>query len=344
MVRRDAVMSGRSKQERAAAILDAAPLRGLIRRMPSWRGVLVLNYHRIGRQTDSVWNRSLWSATAEGLDEQVAYLARHADILGPDDLAPETLERRGRHVLLTFDDGYRDNFDLALPVLRSRGVRALFFVVTGFMDHGTTAWWDEIAWMIHTAAAGRTVPAGAGVLDDVIRADGDVEPVIQALTARYKELPGHATNAYLDHLGEGLGTGRCPGDPEHWMTWDMAREMQSAGMGIGGHTMTHPLLARLPVDQQRAEVRGCATRLRQELGGRMRWFSYPVGSRSSFTPETQRVVEDEGVELAFSFYGGLGRRTTEHHLDVRRANVGPNRTQSLLQATVGLPGLFARVS
>jgi len=304
----------------------------------------VLNYHRIGQQTGSVWNRALWSATPEGLDEQVAYLSRHADILGPEDLARETLERRGRHVLLTFDDGYRDNFELAFPVLRSRGVRALFFIVTGFMDHGTTAWWDEIAWMVHTADPRRPVPAGAGVTDDVMRAEGDAEPLTQALTARYKELPGHATNAYLDHLGEAFRTARCPDAPEHWMTWDMAREMQTAGMGVGGHTVTHPLLARLPVDQQRAEIRGCAERLREELGGPMRWFSYPVGSRSSFTPETQRIVEAEGVELAFSFYGGLGRRTVEHPLDVRRTNVGLNMTQPLLQATVGLPGLFARTS
>lgn len=337
-------MRGRSKQERAAAILDLAALRGLIRRLPSWRGVLVLNYHRVGRSTGSVWDHRLWSATTEALDEQVAYLARHADLVGPDDLARETMDRRGRHVLLTFDDGYRDNFELALPVLRSRGVRALFFVVTGFMDHGTTAWWDEIAWMVHTAHPARPVPAGAGVQGDVMRTADDADSVIQTLVARYKELPGNATDAYLDHLGASLDTGRCPANLDHWMTWAMAREMQTAGMGIGGHTVTHPVLARLPIDEQRAEIQGCAERLRQELGGRMRWFSYPVGSRASFTPETEHILETEGVELAFSFYGGLGRRTLDHPLDVRRVHVGPHLTQPLLQATVGLPRLFARTS
>lgn len=334
----------RSKQERVAAVLDMAPLRGLLRHLPSWRGVLVLNYHRIGDPEASVWDHALYSATAEALDLQVAYLARHTELLGPEHLDGAAREPRGRHVLLTFDDGYRDNYELAFPVLGAHGAKALFFVIAGFMDEGTTAWWDEIAWMLHTGDRSRPIPAGEGLQATMAREPGDAERVIQALVARYKTLEGDQTDAYLNHLGRALGTGRCPDDPGHWMTWDMAREMQRAGMGIGGHTMTHPVLARLPVEEQRQEIRGCAERLREELGEPMRWFSYPVGGRTSFTPETQRLVADAGAQLAFSFYGGVGRLTTERSLDVRRINVGPTMTQPILQATVGLPRLFARTS
>ncbi len=337
-------MPRRSKRERLAAGLDARPVRHLHGLVPSWPGVLVLNYHRVGRSEASPWDHTLWSATPEQLDAQLACLVRDAEVVGPEDLAPGAFEGHGRRVLVTFDDGYRDNFELALPILRSHGVRGLFFLATEFLDRSTVVWWDEIAWMLHTADPGRSVPAGAGLPGPVHRFPGDAESAAQCLIRRYKELPGHATNAYLDHLGEALGTGRCTEDPDHWMTWEMAREMQSAGMGIGGHTVTHPMLARLPVEEQRAEIHGCAERLRQELGGPMRWFSYPVGSRDSFSPATERLVEAEDVELAFSFYGGTGRLAPERAFDVRRVDIGAHITPPLLRATLALPRLFARES
>lgn len=331
----------RSKQQRAATLLDIRPLRHA-RQLTTWRGVLVLNYHRIGRAAGSPWDHTLWSSSAEDFDDQVREIARNADVIGPGDLTPELTHGRGRRVLLTFDDGYRDNHELALPILRAHGVPALFFVVSGFVDRGTTAWWDEIAWMVHSAAPDRSIRAGASLDADIARTPGDGEQVVRELIARYKELPGSATNDYLDHLGDVLETGRCHGDQGHWMTWDMVREMQAAGMGVGGHTVTHPVLARLPVAEQRAEIHGCAARLEEELGGPMRWFSYPVGARSSFTLETQAIVRETGAELAFSFYGGVGQPYGQRLFDVRRIHVGPSMALPLLQATVAFPRLFAR--
>jgi peptidoglycan/xylan/chitin deacetylase (PgdA/CDA1 family) len=105
------------------------------------------------------------------------------------------------------------------------------------------------------------------------------------------------------------------------MTWDMARELHAAGMSIGGHTVTHPVLARLPAERQREEIEGCARRLREELGVAMRWFAYPVGARDTFTPLTQRLLRDCGVELAFSYYGGFARPSRWNPLDVPRVHV-----------------------
>lgn len=331
--------SKRSKRETAASLLNRTPLRQLLQHTPSWQGVLVLNYHRIGDPGKSPWNRELWSATADALESQVAHLARHTDLISPEDLSPSLDTPRGRHVMLTFDDGYRDNYELALPILRAHGAKALFFIVPGFIDNGTTAWWDEIAWMVHSS----DVPA-EGVLPfaQAKSFDGGDERVIRALVQRYKELPGAMTDSYLNGLAERLGTGRCPGRTDHWISWDMAREMRAAGMGIGGHTMTHPVLAQLPPEQQRAEVDACGRRLEEELKEPMRWFSYPVGSRASFTADTERIVEDAGVEIAFSFYGGLARLTAGRRMDVRRMHMGPHVTVPLLRATLGFPRIFAR--
>ena len=332
----------RSKSERAAAALDGRWARALLARLPAWRGVLVLNYHRIGDPTGQPFNRELWSATATGFDEHVAFLSRHADVVGPGDLPSLAARRRGRHVMLTFDDGYRDNYELAYPLLRRHGLTATFFLATGFLDRPHVAWWDEIAWMVRHAE--RDELAGGRWLPGVTPLRSTEERAVTTLVERFKTLPGEQTEEFLDWIAEGTGTGRC--GAEHaagmWLTWEEVREMRAGGMTIGGHTVAHPVLARLTTAEQEREITGCARRLHEELGEEMRWFSYPVGSRDSFAAETRTILRATGVALAFSFYGGHARFGTWDPLDVPRVYVGMGLDRRLLHAMVRAPALFAR--
>jgi peptidoglycan/xylan/chitin deacetylase (PgdA/CDA1 family) len=128
------------------------------------------------------------------------------------------------------------------------------------------------------------------------------------------------------------------------MTWRMARQLLAAGMTVGGHTVSHPILARLDEDAQRAEVLVCRARLEAELGIPMRWFSYPNGDLSSFDARTRAIVREAGVELAFSFEGGFvrhGARWDPYALP--RIAVGPRTAGAAFAATVTLPQVFGGV-
>jgi peptidoglycan/xylan/chitin deacetylase (PgdA/CDA1 family) len=329
-----------SRAQRLAGVLDFAPLRGLLARIPTWKGVLVLNYHRIGDPEGQPWDPALWSVTAEQFDDQLAVLSREADVIGPQDLAAVT--GKGRHVMLTFDDGYRDNYELAFPLLQSHGLTATFFLATGFLDEPHVAWWDEIAWMTRRASNAE-VPAGEWLDDSVRLQDGASDSAGAQLVAVYKRLPEERTEPYLRFLADATGAGRCgPREAaEMWMTWDMAREMRDAGMTLGGHTVTHPLLGNISPARQEEEITTCARRLREELGEPMRWFAYPVGSPDAFTSTTKDILRREGVEHAFSFYGGYVAGTLTDPFDFPRIHVGPVMDRVRLRATLRLPQLFA---
>src|SRR5947207_3272621 len=135
-------LSSPAMRGRVARALTAGSLGRLFQRLGAWRGVLVMNHHRIGDPESSPFDRSLFSSTADSFDGQVRFLAREADVIVPSELEEALKSGRGRHVMLTFDDGYRDNYEIAFPILRSHGVRACFFVATGFLDDGGLAWWD----------------------------------------------------------------------------------------------------------------------------------------------------------------------------------------------------------
>jgi hypothetical protein len=171
----------------------------------------------------------------------------------------------------------------------------------------------------------------------------DRERAVRTLLRTYKALPGSETGRYIDFLSEATGSGRYRGGagPELWMTWDMVREMRAAGMCIGGHTVNHPVLARLPAEEQDAEVLGCKERFEAELGEPMRYFSYPVGGPSAFNEDTRRCLEARGVELAFSYYGSFIRFAGWDSYDVPRVAVEQCTTPGDLAALMALPQLLA---
>src|SRR5690606_3050624 len=142
------------KKRTAARMLSRTGLGRLFAALMPSSGILILNYHRIGDGSASPYDRELFSADAEAFDAQVARLARDCDVISPADIE-SVAGRRGRHVLLTFDDGYLDNYDTAFPILRRHGVQATFFIATGYIDRPRLPWWDEIAWLLRSTAAAR---------------------------------------------------------------------------------------------------------------------------------------------------------------------------------------------
>jgi glycosyltransferase involved in cell wall biosynthesis/peptidoglycan/xylan/chitin deacetylase (PgdA/CDA1 family) len=330
------------KHRRAAWLIDRSGLGGVLRSLPAWRGTLVLNYHRIARSGEVAHDRGVVSASPEEFLDQMRYLRRHFEVVGPEELVRHP-ERPGKRVLITFDDGYRDNFELALPILEDQGVRATFFLTTGFLDDPRLSWWDEIAWMVRNSPK-RGFTGGHPLPEPLIFDEPHRDAAVAVVLKHYKQLRPGASEVFLDHVAEATGTGR--GDRRDaigmWMTWDMARQMRDAGMVLGGHTVNHPVLARLTPESQRQEVEGCRARLAAELSQPMDWFSYPVGERGSFDAVTRNALQQAGVRAAFSFYGGFQRIQGWDPFDVPRSAVMATMTRAQVRALPVLPQVFAR--
>src|SRR6185437_9715531 len=140
-----------SKRDRLAGWLAASGLLRLAEYLPQRECLVVVNYHRVGDREATPYDPGVYSATPELFEEQIRFLRRR--------LRPVTLEeaaaflagrlRLGRAgVLVTFDDGYLDNYTTAFPLLRRHGVPAVFFLPTAFIGTGRLAWWDAIAYLV----------------------------------------------------------------------------------------------------------------------------------------------------------------------------------------------------
>ncbi|HRA46528.1 MAG TPA: polysaccharide deacetylase family protein [Thermomicrobiales bacterium] len=313
------------------------------RNAPFGDGILVFNYHRIGTASESEFDRDVFSTTADQFDEQMDFLKRNFDVISPHDLPAARRQGKGRYVLITFDDGYIDNYHTAFPILKRHGLPATFFIPTGFIDRRDLSWWDTIAWMIRHSDA-RQIPA-SDWFEAPLPMTGDArEFAIRQALKTYKRLPGRDTDNYVSFLAEATGHATLPthlGD-DLWMSWNNIRELRLAGMTIGGHTVNHPLLARLTSTEQIAEIRGSRERLQEMLGAAPKAFAYPVGKPDTFTTITRAILLSTGFEYAFSFYGGYQNLIDIDLLDIRRVNVGRRTSQSLFEMLSSMPSVFAR--
>ena len=309
----------RSKRELAALGLEATGLRSLLSHLRIWRGALTLNYHRIGYAELSPFDPELFSATPEDFEKQVRFLSAWCDVIAPDELETARRQRRGRFALITFDDGYVDNFTHALPILKAHGTHATFFLATGLLDRPRVPWWDEIAWM--TRISDRMTISGEPWLPAPLELDPDRPgAALSRLNQLYHRLPSALREPYLDFLGEATGRGRCGVEEARdlWMTWEMVRELRAAGMALGGHTDEHVLLSEHSSERQRRELETCLRRIQDNVGVRPDAISYPYGSPASFDRTTRMCLEQAGIQHAFSYYGGYRRFNEWDPYDIPR--------------------------
>ena len=327
------------KRTLLANVLQSSGANLVLARAPLWNGLTVLNYHRIGEPGNSPFDPGLFSATPAQFAAQVRFLTQNFDVIGASDLA-DWQNRRGRFVMITFDDGYLDNYEAAYPILRAFGATGVFFLTSGFLDEGRIAWWDEISWMVRSSHL-KQLSSNPWTISELTLPDADRQPVLDRLLRTYKSLPGRKTGEFLEFLADALGTGRHPGDRSVWMDWPQVREMHAHGMQFGGHTVTHPVLSNLSRAEQEYEVRECRERIKAELGRPIPTFSYPVGQQDSFNATTQSCLREAGYEWAFSYYGGFNRRGQVNPFDVRRVAIESHTSWAMFRSVACLPHLFA---
>lgn len=213
-------------------------------------------------------------------------------------------------VVITFDDGYASNHELAYPILREFDLHATIFVTTGFLDGDDLLWFQRV-----DLALGRTRKE---LFDWKINGKklrlylGTRELRQQSLVRlmpELKELLDTDLLGEVDRLEQALevNTPSIEDLPKSLrpMTWDMACDMALSGhVDIGGHTHTHPILARCDSLAMRTEISTCRDRIRAEIGDLPAAFSYPNGGSDDFTRETLLLVREAGFKAACTTVSG----------------------------------------
>lgn len=219
-------------------------------------------------------------------------------------LADGTLPARA--ACITFDDGYLNNYELAAPILEDSNVPATFFVASGAVDTGIM--WNDLVIETFSRSSDRpTLDSDVGLalpqLDQWVNS-AIVGNVLAEL--KYKPLDERwniAQRLYNTNVGGKL--------PRLMMTRDMVCDLQNRGFDIGGHTVNHPILQKLPDDCARQEIENSLKWIEDVTGRRPVTFAYPNGKPGiDFSERHTRMVAEAGCSAAFSTDWSLGKNTS----------------------------------
>jgi peptidoglycan/xylan/chitin deacetylase (PgdA/CDA1 family) len=274
---------------------------------PFSRCLSILVYHRVVAEPDPLAPDEVCAAE---FDWQLDVLKRWFTVL-PLEEAAASLSRGTlpvRSACVTFDDGYADNVTVALPVLLRRKVPATFFVATSFLDGGRM-WNDSVIETVRRAR-GDTLDARFIGLDSLAISTPELRRrAIERLLEALKYLPLEERQRRVETLA-GKVAAALPSDL--MMTTEQLRRLRGSGMGIGAHTVTHPILANLDSKRASSEIRESKRRLEEITGGPVRVFAYPNGKPGrDYGREHVGMVRELGFEAAVSTAWGVARAASD---------------------------------
>lgn len=284
-------------------------------------GLAVVTYHGIlptgYKLVDSALDGNL--ITADAFRGQLHVLKKNYNVISPEDMLAWSEQQRelpSRAVLLTCDDGLLNNLTEMLPILQQEGLRCLFFVTGASAEPSNGAersvlWHEELFLIFLRAPSGRFEVACEGI--EIGGGLGAPEQRRAVWWGSVKQLSQHdqeSRKLFLRaarlHFGRNDSLNLTPISRRRFglMTLSELRELVSAGMTIGAHTLSHPMLSQLPQELARAEITQSRDCLEAALQQRIWALAYPFGDPESVTPQVLAMAKEAGYTAAFLNYGG----------------------------------------
>lgn len=300
----------------------------------------VLIFHRVLAEPDPLFPGEV---DRRRFDELMGWIAQWFNVLPLEQAIVSLKQGRipARAAAITFDDGYADNWLNAVPILQKHGLHATFFIATGFLDGGRM-WNDTLIESVRGARVDTIDLSWLGKSALPLGSIAEKRAALEVLIPAIKHMAAADREAAVARVAE-----CCAADLpiDLMLTSAQLLAIRSAGMGVGAHTVNHPILARLDAASARREIAESRAMLEDRLGERIGLFAYPNGKPGQdYLPEHVAMVRELGFDAAVSTnWGASGAGADEFQLrrftpwDRSRTKFGARMLQNLRTAPESTP-------
>ncbi len=262
--------------------------------------LVVLNYHNFSDYSNYAIRRGslLSSGHQANFEKQAKWLKKHFKFVTPTNFYEHSTDK-GLMVFLTFDDGYKDNVEIALPILDKYNLLAAFFIVSNIPDSNQWLWHDKIRYLVSTTM---------------------LESAKSELALKNLNLGKEPDPVFLKEVKDLEST-----LPHHrlMMNWDEIQLLKQRGFIIGSHTHTHSPLKFLSPEKRIEEMDLSRQTMASKLNGDISFFAYPNGL---YDDDCHSLMREYGVKYAFTTNLGFNRQN-ESPLEIKR--IGINASDSI---------------
>ena len=280
---------------------------------------LILIYHRVNPYRNPFMIDVKHPSSFEG---HVRFLRRTFNVLSLDEVMDRL--RKGepvpkKTVVITFDDGYEDNYSYAYPILKKYAVPATVFLTAGNIERRETLWFDKVLTAFEKTGVSSLHVPGTDIsfssLEDRKRRVSSACRLLSFL----KRLPNEDRLTMVEEITERLDV-RSVGRTSHQLlNWEQVREMAENGISFGSHTMTHPILSTITSDEVREEIMESKQLIEDRIDRPVRFFAYPNGRVQDYSAEAPLILKDAGYEAALTTERG-GNFTDSDPFGLKRLN------------------------
>lgn len=271
---------------------------------------VILMYHRI------LQDEFINGLTPQEFEKQIVYISKHFNVVSLEDLLRDAKNNSVQpySLALTFDDGHYDFYTHAWPILKKYNLPVSLYITTGFVDGTTWLWPDLLKYILLNS---NTAILNVENLGDISTHKIEHHISWHKLGDYCLTLNVEARNSLLYRLAADakIAVSDTPEPPFHSVTWQQIQEMHKAGLVVGSHTVTHPILSSLPTENLHYELATSASAIQQYLGAAPAGICYPNGR-----PEDISDAVIKAAELSGYTYGLMGRYSKFNN--TRMFNIG----------------------
>lgn len=300
-------MNGQCPAQTARQFRPTRMLMNLLSPGGAFSRLSILIYHRVLPRPDLLFPTEVDAAIFDRQMAEVAGCFRTMSLMDAvQGLRQGNLPSRA--ACITFDDGYADNAEVALPILQKYGIPATFFIASGFLDGGQM-WNDTVIELVRRQPGSLLDLSAMGLGKFAIDTISQRQKAIASLIGALKYLPIQSRQLQVDEMCARM---ELMPSKDCMMTSDQVRTLHNAGMEIGGHTVSHPILARMNATLARAEIANGKAALEDIIRAPVRLFAYPNGKPGhDYLPEHIKIIRDLGFQAAVSTAWGAARSDSD---------------------------------
>ena len=262
-------------------------------------------FHRVNDDYDPF----LPSVPVAVFRKQMEFLKQNFPIISLDQVASGSYAESGEKysVAITFDDGYRDNFLKAFPVLNKLEMPATIFLATGYIESGELPWYDQISWAFKLTTRPRFSLADVGGPETALNQRSEVLQAMGKTLAWLRTIEDEKRRTIIPRIFEELGVSDGLSVPNSMLSWDEIKQMSKQKITFGAHTISHPALSRTNSARLETEIVGSKNKIEETLDLPVRHFAYPFGQPSDVSDEAKKIVQRAGFSSAVTTVWGFNR-------------------------------------
>jgi len=304
-------------------------------------GVTILAYHRI--IADRHEGVCPYICVAESaLRRQVRFFKKHYAVISLEEAIDRLVTNRidQHYLVLTFDDGYSDNYSLGLEIFLNEGIQPAIFVTTDCVEKQQLLWPDAIRRLLYGARL-----AGPISLEDP---DVAIRPQLSSriraakcIFAHVKKMDLGYRSQYLCALAERLGMSSAPAEGRMMLNWEEVDALRREGVTIGSHTVSHPVLSNVSATVAAAEIADSKAILEKKTGAPVTLFAYPNGAAGDFTDANVDQLKRAGYRAAVTTIRGVNRPGADL-FRLRRTGIYLTDTLSVIKLKLAAESLLGR--